>query len=442
MKVKKNNKLLNLSKDRIRGIKQSKNKKIKKKFFFRKKLYFLKKKSKSNNDYSHEEKTNYSESTEDNSKESYEYYNKLRKIIEKLLQKNKFDNHLTDIKEKDEYFISKINNIINEDNKSKINIILDIDQTLVYSQSLTDINDLNYINNLNFDKSDSHYIMFTLDNKQYLYYIQVRPGLKEFISKLSPYCNFFINSMANQNYVKAVLILLNQKYNLNLNDNGENNVFITPANMPKTLPYEITKDGNFLILDDNIYAWDKSYLNNIIPVQKFYGFFNFDIKERNYQKDTVYQYYLFSNKIYCINNFSKGYYDINNRLPFCCETTWSGINQLNYISDFIIRIYILKEIFKFQISLSFLHVINNTLNDCFIFYEGEDEDFIKELIILLGGNYIKDINKSTHTLINTNKLNKNIKIDDKYNYINIKWLFDSFFSFIKCEEKVYKVNSI
>ena len=82
------------------------------------------------------------------------------------------------------------------------------------------------------------------------------------------------------------------------------------------------------------------------------------------------------------------------------------------------------------------------MNDCFIYYEGEDEDFIKELIILLGGNYIKDINKSTHTLINTNKLNKNIKINDKYNYINIKWLFDSFFSFIKCEEKVYKVNSI
>ena len=442
MKGKKNNKSLNLSLERIRGVKRNKNKKIKKKIYFRKKICFFRKKLGLNNENSTEEKTNYSENAEDNSKESFEYYQKLRKIIEKLTQNYKFDNHLYDIKEKDDYFIGKINNIINEDNKRKINIILDIDQTLVYSQSLTDINDLNYINNLSFDKTDSHYIMFTLDNKQYLYYIQVRPGLKEFISKLSPYSNFFINSMANQNYVKAVLILLNQKYNLYLNDNGLNNVFITPANTQKTLPYEITKDGNFLILDDNIYAWDKTYLNNIIPVQKFYGYFNFDIRERNHKNETVYHYYFFSNKIYCINDFDKGYYDKINNLPFCCETSWNEINQLNYTSDFIIQIFILKELFKLQINFSFLNIINNILNDCYIYYEGEDEDFIKELIIVLGGNYIKDINKSTYILINNIKLNKNVKMDDKYNYINIKWLFDSYFTFVKREEKVYKVNSL
>ena len=442
MKGKKNSKLLNLSIERIRGIKRSKNNKIMKKFYFRKKISFFRKKLSSNNENSTEEKTNYSENTEDNIKESYEYYHKLRILIKKLSQKNKLDNHSDDIKEKEDYFVSKINNIINDYNKSKINIILDIDQTLVYSQSLTDINDLNYINNLNLDKTDSHYIMFTLDNKQYLYYIQIRPGLKEFLSKLSPYCNFFINSMANQNYVKAVLILLNQKYNLNLNDNGSNNVFITPANARKTLPYEITKEGNFLILDDNIYAWDKTYLNNIIPVQKFYGYLNFDIRERNHKNETLYPYYFFSNKIYCINDYDKGYYDKINNLPFCCETSWNEINQLSYTSDFIIQIYILKELFKLRINFSFLYIINNILADCYIFYEGEDEDFIKELIELLGGNYIKDINKSTHILININKIGINVKLDDKYNYINIKWVFDSYFTFEKCEEKVYKINSI
>ena len=448
MKGKLNKRALNLSRERIRQLKQRKNTKTnknKKIYYFRKKLYFWKKKLNPNNENSTEEKTNYSENSEDNinSKESYEYYNKLRKVIEKLLPNYRADDNIYDIKEKDEYFIGKINNILNKENKNKINIVLDIDQTLVYSQSLSSINDLNYINNLDFDKTDSHYIIFTLDNKQYLYYIQVRPGLKEFLSKLSPYCNFYINSMANSNYVKAVLILLNQKYNLNLNNNGENNVFITPANMPKTLPHEITKDGNFLILDDNIYAWDKSYINNIIPVQKFYGFFNFDIKERNNkQEKNVYQYHFFSNKIYCVNDFDNGYYDIKNNLPFCCETSWNEINQLKYISELIMQIFIIKDLFKFQICLSFLNIINNILKDCSIYYEGEDEDFIKELIILLGGNYIKDINKSTHILINISKINKNIKIDDKYNYINIKWLFDSYFSFEKCEENMYKINCI
>ena len=167
MKGKLNKRALNLSRERIRQLKQRKNTKTnknKKIYYFRKKLYFWKKKLNPNNENSTEEKTNYSENSEDNinSKESYEYYNKLRKVIEKLLPNYRADDNIYDIKEKDEYFIGKINNILNKENKNKINIVLDIDQTLVYSQSLSSINDLNYINNLDFDKTDSHYIIFTL----------------------------------------------------------------------------------------------------------------------------------------------------------------------------------------------------------------------------------------------------------------------------------------
>jgi hypothetical protein len=444
MKTKKCIRLHGLSQKRIRRKKENKRIQIKNKNKNRKKIYFKKRKL-IHNDNNSEAKTNYSENIDEVFTVSKEYYNKIEKIIDKLTTKfNIYNDNYNDKKDKEELFTNKINDIINRKNKNKINIILDIDQTLVFSQLLTSYEDINYINDLNIDKTDSHFITFLIDNNQYFYYIQVRPYLKQFISKLSPYCNFYINSMANPNYVRTVLILLNQKYNLILNDDGLNNVFITPPNEQKTLPNEITKDGNFIILDDNIYAWDKSYLNNIIPVKKFFGFYNYYKKENIYANDSFYIYYLFTNKIYCFNEYNKGHYDKNNRLQYCSEASWSEINQLNNISDIIIKIYILSELFKIPICFSFYNIINNILNECYIFYEGEDEEFFNELINLLGGNYTKDFNKATHILVNENKAIDKKKFDNniKYNYINIKWLFDSFFYFIKCDEKNYKLITI
>lgn len=444
MKTKKSIRLHGLSQKRTRRKKGNKRIQIKNKNKIRKKIYFKKRKL-IHNDNNSEAKTNYSENIDEVFTVSKEYYNKIEKIIDKLTTKfNIYNDNYNDKKDKEELFTNKINDIINRKIKNKINIILDIDQTLVFSQLLTSYEDINYINDLNIDKTDSHFISFLIDNNQYFYYIQVRPYLKQFISKLSPYCNFYINSMANPNYVRTVLILLNQKYNLILNDDGLNNVFITAPNEQKTLPNEITKDGNFIILDDNIYAWDKSYLNNIIPVKKFFGFYNYYKKENIYANDSFYIYYLFTNKIYCFNEYNKGHYDKNNRLQYCSEASWSEINQLNNISDIIIKIYILSELFKIPICFSFYNIINNILNECYIFYEGEDEEFFNELINLLGGNYTKDFNKATHILVNENKAIEKKKFDNniKYNYINIKWLFDSFFYFIKCDEKNYKLITI
>ena len=407
MKTKKSIRLHGLSQKKIRRKKGNKRIQIKNKNKIRKKIYFEKRKL-IHNDNNSEAKTNYSENIDESFTVSKEYYNKIEKIIDKLTIKcNIYYDNYNDKKDKEELFTNKINDIINRKNKNKINIILDIDQTLVFSQLLTSYEDINYINDLNIDKTDSHFITFLIDNR-------------------------------------TVLILLNQKYNLILNDDGLNNVFITPPNEQKTLPNEITKDGNFIILDDNIYAWDKSYLNNIIPVKKFFGFYNYYKKENIYANDSLYIYYLFTNKIYCFNENNKGHYDKNNRLQYCSEASWSEINQLNNISDIIIKIYILSELFKIPICFSFYNIINNILNECYIFYEGEDEEFFNELINLLGGNYTKDFNKATHILVNENKPIEKKKFDNniKYNYINIKWLFDSFFYFIKCDEKNYKLITI
>ena len=410
------------------------NKKVnnKKSVYFRKKLFFKKKIKKhfllSNC------KTIYSDTSSTEAIESsFDYKNELLKIIKKISIKYNLENYNIS-----EYNINnKINEILLQPN-SKINIILDIDQTLVYSQRINNKEELALYNNNNEYSDDCHFIEFILENKKYLYNIQVRKGLKEFILKLLPYCNFYISTMANPIYIKEVLTLLNKKYNLILNNSGSNNVFITYQNEKKTLPSEITKYGNFLILDDNICAWDKSYLSNIIPVRKFYGLYN-NVNSTEYIYDTVYQYYLFTNKLYCFNENKRQFYDNKNKLPFCCEASWSDLYQLNSISELIIKSYILNKLLNVSLSYCFYNILNNILCECKIYYDGEDKNFFQELILLLGGNYVDNINESTHILI---KENKNIFINESnqknYNFINVKWIFDSYFSFMKCDIEKYK----
>jgi len=430
---KKNEKIHKVIK-RVRGIKKSKNIKTKITKRIRKRISL--KNDEKTISLSSEGKTNFSEtSTGETNEISHEYKSELIRIINNI--KNKFNLEINNLNENN--IINRINDIVSQKEKSKINVILDIDQTLVYSQRITDEKDIifNYNNSFN----DNHQIEFYLENKKYVYFIQVRKGLKQFIEKLSPFCNFYINTMANPIYIKTVLTLLNKNYNLHLNNNGLNNVFITEQNEKKTLPPEITKNGNFLILDDNICAWDKTYLSNIIPVRKFYGSFN-DIKSIKSSYDTIYQYYLFSNKIYCFNEQKRKFHDCNNKLPFCSEASWSELNQLDYISDLIIKCYILSKILNIHIFFSFYNILHNILRECKIYYDGEDKSFFQELIKLLGGSNVFDVKEATHIILkdNNDKLINELK-EYNYKFINVKWLFDSYFNFMKCDEEKYIISN-
>ena len=431
---KKRNEKINKVIKRIRGIKKSKNTKIK--IFKRIRKRISLKNEEKTLSLSSEGKTIFSETSSGEINEiSHEYKNEFLKIINNI--KNKYNLEINNLNENN--IINRINDIVSQSEKSKINIILDIDQTLVYSQRITEEKDIIF----NYDSSfnDNHQIEFYLENKKYVYFIQVRKGLKQFIEKLTPFCNFYINTMANPIYIKTVLTLLNKKYNLHLNNNGLNNVFITEQKEKKTLPPEITKNGNFLILDDNICAWDKTYLSNIIPVRKYYGSFN-HINSIKSSYDTIYQYYLFSNKIYCFNEQKRQFLDSNNKLPFCSEASWSELNQLDYISDLILKSYILSKILNIHIFFSFYNILHNILRECKIYYDGEDKCFFQELINLLGGIYVFDAKDATHILIknNNDKLINELK-EFNYNFINVKWIFDSYFNFMKCDEEKYKIRN-
>ena len=428
-KLAKNKKLKIFTKIREnKNIKPLKKIKLKKFKRFHKKLLYKKKKK-----HSFLSKTIFSDtSSADTNESSHEYKNELLKIINNISIKYKIKLNISE-----NNIDNKINEIISQNKERKINIILDIDQTLVFSQKIEDSTIININNDL---CNDNYYIEFFIDNKKYNYFIQVRKGLKDFILKLSPFCNFYVNTMANKVYIKEILILLNQKYNLNLYNNGINNVFITCQNNKKTLPPEITKNGNFLILDDNICVWDKSYLSNIIPVRKFFGQFDINLNSTETLYDIIYQYYLYTNKIYCFNEKKREYIDSQNKLPFYSEASWSDNNQLYFIGELIIKTYLLNKLINIPVSYSFYNIINNVLKDCKIYYDGEDKNFFQDLVLLLGGKFVLSLNDANYILIKENQKNCISEFKNKdYTFINIKWLFDCYFSFIKLDIEKYKI---
>ena len=333
------------------------------------------------------------------------------------------------------------NIIENISSNDKIKLILDIDETLVYSHVIEEIQknenqELN-LEPINLGKDEYMLKIYSeFNEKIYVLKLRIRPGLSNFFKKLSPFCEFYVNTMASKPYVSQVLKILEKNYGLNISNE---NVIYTAANERKILEEKITNNENFLILDDNICAWDINYITSIIPIQKFNDF-NFAQNPKNI--DIIYQYYLFSNKIYCFNeakrNFMNLYGDIP--VPHCVENINSNeINEKNgqffYIPEIIIKSFILKKILNIPIRHC-LHFIQNTiLKNCIIYYSGYEQDFIHEMIFLLGGTVVTNLNNKniTHFI-------KNKNIDEKYDekFVDVKWIFDCFFTYKKCNEEDYK----
>ena len=325
----------------------------------------------------------------------------------------------------------------------KMNLVLDIDETLVFSKIVKELQKGEDSNKAlkhfqNDEESHIYYIKLESSVNTLILEVNVRKNMAEFFRKLSPYCNFYINTMASPIYVKEVIDILCKNYGLRFSNLNDNNIIFTSPNNKKYLPDEITKNENFLILDDNICAWEVRYIPSILPIRKFC------LNDSEPLKQIFYQYYLFSNKIYCFEEDKRPFLDALNKIPYCVENTKNEKSQLFYIYDIIIKSIILSNVLEIPIRHA-LHFFQNTiLKGYHIFYDGYDKDFISEMINLLGGSNINDIEKANFIIINKNIFGGNI---NETNYhgkciIDVKWVFDCFFNFIKCDENnlEYKIK--
>lgn len=319
----------------------------------------------------------------------------------------------------------------------KINVILDIDETLVYSKKVKELKKEEYIdekfeNSKQNEKDDIYYIRLDSDDKYFIFKVQVRKNMAEFFKALNPYCNFYINTMACPMYVKEVVNILSKNYGLRLPDTNENCIIYTSPVNKKVIPQNISNNENFLILDDNICAWELKYIPKIIPIRKFHS-------DNSEIKAVFYQYYLFSNKIYCFDEAKRPFLNLDNHLPYCVENLTYEKSQLYNISEIIRKSFLLSKILEIPISHALHFFQNMILKDYHIYYDGYDSNFVFDMINFLGGSITKDKNKATHIIYNQyykNSLTENTtdnNYDDKH-VLEVKWIFDCFFNFMKCDE--------
>ena len=314
----------------------------------------------------------------------------------------------------------------------KINLILDIDETLVFSKMIKELQNEEEVNVMmekliKEKKEDIFYIKIESNNRVFIFEMQIRKTLAHFFKQLNPYCNFYINSMASPIYIKEVINILFTHYGLRFSSINETNIFYTSSKDKKFISEEIRKK-DFLILDDNICAWDTGYIPSIVPVRKFRS-------NENEMKNVFYQYYLFSNKIYCFDEMKRPFINAANNVPYSVELPDNEKSQLYYICELIKKSFILSKILEIPIRHA-LHFFQNTiLKECYIYYNGTDKDFISDLIIFLGGTIVNDPKDATHIIYDQSGRGGAIDAphDNKY-ILESKWLFDCFFYSKRCDE--------
>ena len=318
----------------------------------------------------------------------------------------------------------KINNY-NEDNK--INLILDIDNTLIYSTPYLNLPGNIYIPDKTFRKAfqieDLETIRFS--NKDIFIY-RFRDGLKLFFENTKNFCNYYVYTAAIKPYAEQVIEKLKLKFNIEIKG-----LMANKPNEKKDLKKSLNKinlnSKNTIIIDDCPYFWPKD-LSNLLLSKRF-----FDYKIMNLLKnyENLGNYGLiteYSNGKLSFISGGKQFNKIKNKellFPLNVESKdYSEKIQLNYLSEFIQKIHFLYFNFQIYVPLAIKILKSN------IFYEKYfiiSKDFINynelvEMINYCGGTVI-----NSHYLSNLIFVEKeNKKIEGKV-VVSEEYIYDCYY---------------
>ena len=336
---------------------------------------------------------------------------------------------------------------------NKLNIVFDLDNTLLYSKT----NDL----------TDDHW--FSLNNIcKYELEIQgkfikgiymFRPGLKEFFANTKSFCNYYIYSMGINSYAEYLSEKLQDEYNVTFEKTIGR---ISGIELKKYLHKLHLDPAKTIIIDDQVQVWDtlygKSKFNNLhclINSYKFIAevFMGGDIG-RFMKKDMMPFCYCYTD----INNhFSLKYQDngpfVENKkgIPYHIEYERSRKFQLEYLSAFLKDVYTLNNYLKIECSL-LIKILKCRILLGYTFSLGYVDCINKtdlfKMIETCGGKVSDHLipEKLTHVIVDDITLAEFkkfysqiiIKNNDDWKHIQIvnpKFIFDCFFMGCKMNEQ-------
>ena len=305
----------------------------------------------------------------------------------------------------------------------KINIILDIDQTLIFSKE-------EYLFNPNLKEEQTKNSFFiTVPNEiskenPFKLIFDLRPKLKEFLIGLSKFCNIYICTLAKENYAKMVLNIIKFETGIEI---PMTNIVATKEIKSFKL-FEGIEKNNTIIFDDTLIVWINE-LEHLILSKKFVSFQEFDYK---------FDFLLDENQIETNKIFIRNFQGLN--LPVTNENKFSDKLQLEYILHFIELSYkfslILNRNIVDSIRIMRKKILNKVCLNIQFYIQNEKYGLIKGIVKFLGGTIETDFSKTTHFLISENNTLTKDKfgIYNKCYLINESWLIDSYLLLCKMDE--------
>ena len=317
--------------------------------------------------------------------------------------------------------------------RSKIDLVLDLDQTLIFSKLASDFS-------VEPPAGNAHNITVEVSpTKTYFFKTFLRNDIETFFSSTSKICNLFINTHSKAQYANKILELISSVTAIEI---PKENVISSESNEIKLKNIEeVIKNENFLIFDDTVCSWETKYYDNIISSKKYQGpKVENDKENKGYQKK--YQYYFKTDTLAVVYEYDeeeRKFYDENNIL-YCVENDGSK-SQLANISELIQKCFWLSLLMKIPISMALLILKRSILKDVVVYFSSEfsnDIEFLKEMVLSLGGNVSNNSEDSTHIIAGRAEEHKIKDEKSKKHIVSLKWLFDSFFMYKCQDESKYK----
>ena len=320
-------------------------------------------------------------------------------------------------------------NIKQKENESdKLNLVLDLDHTIIFSCQFPEIQNNRYIKDIYykilFKSLDLEIVR--LPSKQ-VYVFQFREGLKSFFDNTKNFCNYHIYSSSFKLYATQIVQKLEDKFGIKIQSLKANDD-IYNRDIDKNLTKINLNHQNSIIIDDNPSTW-RNNLNNIILSKRFYDYKIMYFLRQNNIKELGF-YFLIKqceNDLNVLGYFAAGSHILNeknikNILPYNVESNnLSERHQLNYISKFIQKIYYLHFYYGINVPNA-IKILRINIFYKMNFYIDKECNNYKELYDMIkycGGKVVETINNDENIIyINQvfNEKNHVKSISDEYIY--------------------------
>jgi len=208
----------------------------------------------------------------------------------------------------------------------KLNLVLDLDETIINSHTVSQDFDLKIIKNIPADH------LSIMNNGEMKTIIVLRPYTRDFLKRVSRHYNIYVYSHGRYDYVQHILDFIDQnKEFINREKIFKNSGQVCRTTYKKLSNLGFTQDeiNKTIILDDQRQIWEHEHLQ-VICSKKFIPLKDF-IREEKYSK-----YWLFKGQEYTDKNWLSSQ-ENQSELEFYCETHSSfssRLGQLEVLASF------------------------------------------------------------------------------------------------------------